>query len=84
MVAKRFREMYGLGMTWTLVGAKFGLSAGMALRVARDGYMPSDRAERLRLRRAVAMDYDAWKARNAGKLEAIVCWAIDTAAATGV
>lgn len=47
-IARRLRSDYALDKTWAAVGAKYGVSAGMAFRVA-DGYEPQAAAIRSKL-----------------------------------
>lgn len=75
MVARHLLGEYRHLHTWQAVGAKFGLSRGMAYQVAIYGRKPRDPRLWRRLKRAVATDYDAWRAANMDKLLAIVKWA---------
>ena len=48
-LALRLEEAHGSSMSWRKVGAEFGISAAMAHRVARRGYLPKSRTIRKRL-----------------------------------
>jgi hypothetical protein len=43
-----YRELMHAG-GWRAVGARFGISGGMAFRIAKDGYEPADPTIRVRL-----------------------------------
>ena len=55
MVRKRLIADYGTGMPWKAVGAVYGLSAGVALRLACEGVYPGKRGERARLWRMMGL-----------------------------
>jgi len=39
-ISKRLAALYRSGMSWRAIGTKFGVSGGMAFRVATQGYEP--------------------------------------------
>jgi len=47
---REIRKAYKIEQNWRRVAAEFGISAGMAWRIAREGYEPRDVDIRLRLR----------------------------------
>ena len=49
-LAARLEERHGSCMSWRKVGAEFGISGGMAHRIARRGYLPKSRIIRRRLK----------------------------------
>ena len=48
-LAVRLEACHGSYISWRKVGAEFGISGGMAHRIARRGYLPKDRVIRKRL-----------------------------------
>lgn len=66
---------YGRNDTWAAVGAKLGISGGMAYRVAVRGYWPRDRGIQRRIKRAVMLDYDAWREGERARLAEVLAWA---------
>lgn len=60
-------------MTWKAVGAKYGISAGMAYRIAVQGYRPASRAIRSKLPTPPRKPRRKWK-REALWLAGMALW----------
>ena len=63
-LSERLSALHTATKSWRKVAARFGISSGMAYRIAKHGYMPKDRAIRRRLGLVVPRDLWDWPVRE--------------------
>jgi hypothetical protein len=60
----RLNAAHASAKSWRKVAAQFGITSGMAFRIARRGYVPKDRAIRRRLGLVTPRDLWDWPVRE--------------------